>query len=278
MTDTHQFNLVTLNAFGVPTVRTRTRLRSLARELNDRALHVVCLQEVQMHRYVPIFNEGLTNFPYASWEPYLYAPKGGLMTLSREAQESAAFLPFKARGWLLGPTIADWMLFKGMLITRLTHRRVPITVINTHLAANYSGNWSPSNRYAKLEALQLTQLAEVVRREDPRQLVIVAGDFNIPRYSWLYHEFLERSGLHDPLGDQQEPTYRPDSRLPAAFSAMLNVAIDHALVRLPPGLEATLTSTIILKDKVELLDGRTAHLSDHYGIHLRIEWPRGEAE
>ncbi|MBA3530804.1 MAG: endonuclease/exonuclease/phosphatase family protein [Ardenticatenales bacterium] len=272
--DLHQFNVVTLNAFGVPTIRTRARLRTIARELNDRALNAVCLQEVQLQRYVPVLSGAFSNFPYASWEPHLYAPKGGLMTLTREPQSSGRFIPFRNRGWLFGPIIADRMLHKGMLVCRLEHRGLPITLINTHLAANYSGNWERSNRYAKLEALQLAQLAEVVNEQPPESLIVVVGDFNIPRYSWLYEEFLTATRLHDPLGEVHDPTYRPHALLPAQVASMLNIAIDHALIRVPEGLAARYESVIILRDKVELVDGSHAHLSDHYGIHLRIEWPK----
>ncbi|MDQ4079047.1 MAG: endonuclease/exonuclease/phosphatase family protein [Chloroflexota bacterium] len=272
--DFHQFNVVTLNALGVPSTRTRARLRTIARELNDRALNAVCLQEVQWFRYAPLLFEAFTNFPYGSWEPHLYAPKGGLMTLTRQPQSETQFIPFEERAWFLGPSIADRMLHKGILISHLTHGNMPITLINTHLAANYSANWSRSNRYAKLEAAQLKQLSRVVNEQPNHRMVIVVGDFNIPRYSWLYHEFLDRTGLHDPLGEVEEPTYRPHPRMPALLSSLFSVAIDHALVRFPRGIGIRTESLIILQDEVELVDGRRAHLSDHYGIHMRLEWPR----
>lgn len=275
--DYHQFNIVTLNAFGVPSGRTEARLRTIARELNDRALNAVCLQEVQWFRYAPLLFKAFTNFPHAAWEPHLYAPKGGLMTLTRAALRNPRFIPFTERGWMLGPTITDRMLHKGMLISELTHGNMEITLINTHLAANYSGNWDRSNRYARLEAAQLEQLAVVVNGVPEERMVIVVGDFNIPRYSWLYHDFLERTNLHDPLGEATEPTYRPHPRLPSLLASLLAKAIDHALIRIPRGVEATYESLIILQDKVNLVDGRHAHLSDHYGIHLRAEWPRDKA-
>jgi endonuclease/exonuclease/phosphatase family metal-dependent hydrolase len=267
-----RFNVVTLNAFGVPSGRTRARLLTIARELNHVGLDAVCLQEVQLTRYAPLLGSAFTRFPYVSWEPHLYAPKGGLMTLSRHPQSHARFIPFDARGWFMGPTIADRMLHKGMLICDIVCGNVPITLINTHLAANYSGNWARTNRYARLEAEQLRQLARVVNEQPRENIVIVVGDFNIPRYSWLYEEFLAASGLHDPQGTFHEPTYRPSARLPASVAALLAVAIDHALVRLPPGMDCHYESTVILRDKVRLVDGRQAHLSDHYGIHLQVEW------
>ncbi|MGH2543737.1 MAG: endonuclease/exonuclease/phosphatase family protein [Ardenticatenaceae bacterium] len=272
--DFHQFNVVTFNAFGVPSLWTQARLRTIARELNDRALNAVCLQEVQWYRYVSLLWQAFSNYPHASWEPHLYAPKGGLMTLSRQPQYNTEFIPFDERGWFLGPTITDRMLHKGMLVARLQHGNMPITLINTHLAANYSGNWSRSNRYARLEAAQLEQLAQVVNAQPQERAVIVVGDFNIPRYSWLYHEFLDATGLHDPLGEEETPTYRPYHRLPSLVSSFLSVAIDHALIRIPSHTEVKYESLVILQDEVELVDGRRGHLSDHYGIHLRLEWPR----
>jgi len=42
------FNLVTFNCLGTPLIpNTHVRLRTIARELNDTSLDVICLQEVQ---------------------------------------------------------------------------------------------------------------------------------------------------------------------------------------------------------------------------------------
>ena len=76
---------------------------------------------------------------------------------------------------------------------------LPIVVLNTHLTANYSGDWRSDNRYTRNERCQLEQLAETVRAQSADTLVLVAGDFNIPRGSGLYHEFMQASGLTDPL-------------------------------------------------------------------------------
>ncbi len=67
---------------------------------------------------------------------------------------------------------------------------LPIVVLNTHLSANYSVNWDTGNHYARIEHSQLQQLAGIVRAQPPEALVVAAGDFNIPRGSWLYNDFL----------------------------------------------------------------------------------------
>jgi len=54
------------------------------------------------------------------------------------------------------------MLHKGVLMTDLVFDGQPITILNTHLTANYSGNWSRTNRYARLQQIQLRRLAAVV--------------------------------------------------------------------------------------------------------------------
>src|SRR4051812_33292422 len=73
------FSLLTFNCFGVPALTTRRRLLTLARELNQRADMVVCLQEVQAHIYRRLLMQETTHTACA-YEQHLHAPKGGLLT------------------------------------------------------------------------------------------------------------------------------------------------------------------------------------------------------
>jgi len=270
-TDSATLTLATLNTFGVPFARkTRARLATVARELNHPTLDVVCLQEVQMARYVPLLTQAFTHFPFAAFEPFIYAPKGGLMTLSRRQFEQTDFLLYRERGWWHTLSIADWMLHKGALLTRMTVFGTPVIVINTHLIANYDGDWSHDNRYAQIEATELRQLAGLVNRQDPAALIVVAGDFNFPRRSWLYHEFVEAIGAEDPLSDHTAPTFRP----PFLLDPSLAEAIDHVFIRPPRGVLIGHTAELLFEHKVRLVGGRRAYVSDHLGISVTLQWPR----
>jgi len=262
-----EFSLVTFNCFGGLAPGTRRRLRALAQELNHRPDSVVCLQEAQAHAHRKLLLEA-AEYPYTCFEPFSYAPKGGLLTLSRLPIEQREFVLYRAREIVRPPALMDWALHKGVLLTRVSAGQVPVVVLNTHLSANYSMNWSPGNHYARVEHSQLLQLAEIVRAQPPAALVVAAGDFNIPRGSWLYDEFLAASGMADPLAGSTRPTHRMPLRLPAHLAK----PIDFALVRLPRLAGVAVHSDICFDQMVPLPGGARAFLSDHYGIELRISW------
>src|SRR5215211_8204878 len=265
-----QFSLVTFNCFGAPAPNVRRRLLVLAHELNRRADSVVCLQEAQAHAYRKLLVQACIGYPFTCYEPFVHAPKGGLLTLARLPIEQYEFMLYRSREIVRPPALMDWALHKGVLLTRLSLANLPIVVLNTHLSANYSVNWSTGNHYARIEHGQLQQLAEIVRAQPPEALVVAAGDFNIPRASWLYNDFLRESGMTDPLAGDTRPTHRPPLGLPARFAK----PIDFALVRLPelPGL--AIESDLCFDQPIPQAGGRHGYLSDHYGVELRITWDR----
>lgn len=262
-------SLVTLNCFGVPFVNnTRARLTTIARELDSAPVDVVCLQEVQLSAYAPLLDRGFSQFPFVAFEPFPYAPKGGLLTLSRQPIQKTDFTLYPERGWWHTPSLADRLLHKGILATELTHAGQRIIVLNTHLTANYDGDWSPSNRYARLERVQLRQLAAVVNDLDTQSIVVIAGDSNIPRHSWLYDEFVEATGVIDPLVDDTKPTYYPLFALPGRYRQ----PVDYVFVRPPAGCELSASAEMLFEGEISLTSGGIGRVLDHTGIQLSLQW------
>jgi len=263
------FSLVTLNCFGVPVPSTASRLLALARELVRRGDSVVCLQEVQAHSYRELLVRACAPaYPSQAHAPHVHAPRGGLLTLAQQPITAQSFTLYTARGLWYTPALTDWVLYKGVLATRLLYDGVPVVVLNTHLTANYSGDWRPNNRYARNEWLQLRQLAAVVREQPPDTLVLVVGDFNIPRGSWLYDGLLAESGLCDPLAGDRRPTIRLPRGVPGRYAH----PIDFALLRAPalPGLRVE--SDLCFCQKIARADGQQIFPSDHCGVELRVSW------
>ena len=155
---TDSFSLLTLNCFGLWLPNTRRRLVALAKELEQRPYQVVCLQEIQLHKYQRLLVEGCLGYPYIQSEPYVHCPKGGLLTLSRIPIRSASFVPYEERGYWYTPMLLDRLFFKGMLIIKLTWNTVPMVIINTHLLANFAGDWGRHAMYARVEEKQLRTL------------------------------------------------------------------------------------------------------------------------
>ena len=261
-----EFTLITFNCFGIPGPLTQRRLAALATALNASDATVVCLQEVQAHPYRWQLTQGCRTFLHSAFEPHLHAPKGGLLTLARTPIDAVNFTDYHDRGQWYTPAIADITLGKGVLRTRFTIDGQPVIVLNTHLSANYRGDWISDNGYARTERRQLQQLAEIVRVQPFNALVIVCGDFNVPRDSALFREFLLASGLRDPMNEDTRATYRPLPGIPARFA----LPIDFALVRGPEGATLAAETQIIFGERVMFTPTAQGYLSDHLGLKLQV--------
>jgi endonuclease/exonuclease/phosphatase family metal-dependent hydrolase len=261
-----RLSLLTLNCFGVPTFATRPRLLALAEELNRSPYGVVCLQEVQAHAYARLLVAACSAYGASASEPFLHAPKGGLLTLARGPIKRREFILYRERSVVGPPALMDWALHKGVLLTEFAIDGRPVVVLNTHLNANYFASWGRGSRYAEVERRQLLQLAEIVREQPAEALVVAAGDFNIPRGSWLYDEFLAASGMCDPLAGDERPTLR----LPRGVPARLALPIDFTMVRLPVMGGLAVRSDHCLDQRLPLAGGRHGFLSDHVGIELHL--------
>ena len=264
---TRSFSLLTFNCFGLWLPNTRYRLLALAKELEQSPYQVVCLQEIQLHEYQRLLVRECASYPYSFHEPYLHCPKGGLLTLSRLPFTSTSFEPYTERGSWYTPMLLDRLFFKGMAITRLTWNDIPLVMINTHLLANFAGDWERRGMYAQVEERQLRQLAETVQAQAMDSIVIVVGDFNIPRGSGLYRDFLLHSDLTDLLAGDSRPTLR----IPFEATSRFSLSIDYVLVRIPDRYPVKIDCDLCFSEKYLIGHQRRGYLSDHLGIEVRIK-------
>lgn len=257
-------SLLSLNCFGTPLPTTRRRLKALAHHLEQSTLQIVCLQEVQLFTYRNLLFKALVSYPFQAYEPHLHCPKGGLVTLSRTPLATQFFETFVEQGsWYL-PTAMDRFLSKGMLISTLYWGEVPVVVINTHIVANYSGDWERRGVFTRMQEKQLRQLADTVDAQDSHALVAVVGDFNLPRGSHLYHNFLQQTGLIDVLAGDLRPTHRPPRGIPAHYS----LPIDFVFTRVPSSLSLQVTGDMRFSSKLNLTHKHHDYLSDHNAIEV----------
>ena len=262
------FSLITQNAFGLPFFLGWPLVLRLIEALRTQLPTVICLQEIQQNFYLPIFKRRLAEtHPYQTYEPFLYAPKGGLLTLSQKAVEGQRFTLYRQRGNWFTLSIGDWALHKGVLETHLTIKGRRIVVLNTHLNANYRGDWSRDNPYAQIEGQQVEQLSQVVRAQPENALVLLAGDFNFPRGSWLYDKLLAEGTLIDPLAGDRRPTYRPFAMLSKRYA----MPLDMVLVRKPPWPGLQIRADVLWLDQ---LPDRGGFVSDHSAVTLQATWPK----
>lgn len=268
-TERREISVLTMNCLGlpVPVPGLRRRLIALGAAIAALGVDVACLQEVGRWRYLPLLRHRDNEWPAITTFAHPYAPKGGLVTLSRLSVDHNAYHTYRERGAPTSLHMTERYQAKGVQTTVL-QSDPPLVVLNTHLAANYSARWSYTNSYARVERAQLRELAEVVRAIPDDMLVIVAGDFNVPRGSWLYDEFRSATGVIDPLADATEPTYRPGPGVPLRAAQ----ALDHVFVRAPLHLELTMNAELCLGDPVWLAHGTRGYLSDHLGVKLHLRW------
>ena len=264
-----RFSLLTLNSFGLPFFVAWRRLPRLMRELHRHSASVICLQEIQQNSYLPLVVRGLSGYRHFAFHPNRFAPKGGLLTASRLALESSLFSLYHNRGRWLSVTFGDRFLGKGMLATHLRIGGRRLAVVNTHLNANYSGDWSPNNSFARIQREQVAQLAAWARAQPEDVLVVVGGDFNFPRGSFLYDELLATSGLTDPLANDPRPTYRPFSVIPSKWA----LPIDFVFIRVPPRLNVSVKADIITIEDTCAPIVRRRFLTDHCALTLVLTWP-----
>jgi endonuclease/exonuclease/phosphatase family metal-dependent hydrolase len=267
------FTLLTFNCLGLPRVGTRRRLLSLARELERAPYDAVCLQEVQAVSSRKLLIQACASYAGA-YAPNVYGARGGLLTLARRPITWNQYTSYRERGRWFSPAVMDWPLHKGVLGTVLALEDLAVVVLNTHLNPNSRGSWFSDNHYARTQRAQLHQLAEIARAQPATALVVAAGDFNIPRGSRLYDEFLPLSGLDDPLAGDLRPTYRPPPIIPKRYA----LALDFALMRAPslPGLQVQ--ADVRFHEQLPLIGGGIGYLSDHYAVELRISWAARDSE
>ena len=258
------FSLLTLNCFGTPVPTTRRRLLALARELEESPLQLVCLQEVQLVMYQKLLIQACASYPFQAFQPYLHSPKGGLVTLSRLPLLTHRFETYTEQGrWYL-PTVMDNFLRKGILITSLHWAEFPVVVMNTHILANYSGDWDRRGVFARMQEKQLSQLAKTVAAQPAHALVVVVGDFNIPRGCQLYSDFLQQAGLMDVLAGDRRPTHRPPPGVPAQYA----LPIDFVFVRLPPAHSLQISCDLRFSTKIQLDHKYHDYVSDHNALEV----------
>jgi endonuclease/exonuclease/phosphatase family metal-dependent hydrolase len=265
-----EFSLLSLNTFGVPFYLGYRRLERIAAEVTTLAPSVLCLQEIQQNAYLALLQRELPGYAYLAYFRNRFAPQGGLFTASLSSCPitSSEFYPFPNRGAWFSLGFADRALHKGVLGVNLAIQGQPVIVLNTHLQANYAGDWRPTNRQASIQLEQAQTLAELARGQPADAWVFLCGDFNFPRQSLAYQQLLAQSGLTDPLAGDPRPTYQPLPLVPAKWS----LALDYALYRAPGGEGGGAEVRADILPIVNTKARRPAQrfLTDHHALRLSI--------
>lgn len=263
-----EFSLLSLNTFGTPLYLGWGRLRRLSRLLDRSPAMVICLQEVQQNAYASMIQRNLISYPHFFYERHIYAPKGGLAIFSRVPFVHHHFEAYQARGAWYNISFPDWATYKGILSVNLEVEGLPVIVLNTHMNANYFGTWQRANPLAQIEQRQVQQLHQAIHALPNEALVIVCGDFNFPRNSFLYEELVAQNNLLDLLIDDLRPSYRPFPFVPSVWKTSL----DYILIRKPAQIDFKVQADLmVIEDATKLLPIQR-FLTDHNALMLQIRW------
>ena len=264
----NEFSLLSLNTFGIPFFLSSKRLERLASELDQLGPTIACLQEIQQNAYAPLLARHLPSYPQRAIFPHIYAPKGGLGVFSRVPLLQQRFEPYPDRGLRFFITFADWALYKGVLVVHLQIEGVDVFILNTHLNANYSGDWHHKNPLALVQLGQVQKVSSLLEEMPADTLTILCGDLNFPRASFLYNELVIQNGLTDPLSDDPRPTYRPFPLVPSRWKTSL----DYILFRIPQGKDFNVQADILPIEDSNQKSALRRFLTDHCALTLKVRW------
>lgn len=260
-----ELRLLTFNTLFRGNVQ--ARLEALAKLLAARSVDVICLQEVVRRRSLAALADARSQFPYVATSTVGPQVRGGLVVLSRYPISLASFERYRLLSRHDPPSLGDWLMQKGRLITRVDLPGGAIQVINTHLQSNPAGEWSRPNRWNRRQAAELLQLGETVSGTDEHVPLVVAGDFNTPPDFAPFQQFLQATGLLDSMAGDPRPTCRTSADL------LHPTAIDHLLVRSPVGSRPVVQAGLAFEnERAEGAGGHLVDLSDHFAICAEMKF------
>ncbi|MFF1822329.1 endonuclease/exonuclease/phosphatase family protein [Kribbella sp. NPDC058245] len=202
-----QLTVASLNTRGMPLRGSRLgeRYAAIGAVFEASDVDVVNFQEVLTYYHLRQLVRAMPSYRFVSFRRSVAGPAGGLLTLSRTAIARIDYthFPLPAAADVVGlPRLSRQQArLKGVLVTHLAG----VAVLNTHLLANFDGDWSETNRYYRLQHQQLTTLAHAVAALD--KPAVITGDFNLASNSPLYRTFIQDTGLLNAFGDNCPPTF-----------------------------------------------------------------------
>jgi endonuclease/exonuclease/phosphatase family metal-dependent hydrolase len=265
-----QLRLATLNVWALPeplSVDPLRRVRAIGERLPSLSADVIAFQEVWFARARRILVEagrraGLSH----AWSPEAQLGGSGLLVLSRLPIERAELSTFVLRGLPEQVTHGDYYGGKGYVRLRLATPAGPVSIVDTHLHAQYTAE--ASRAYVAHRAGQAVQLA--VGTGAVEEPLIAAGDFNFIPGSDEHSVLTGLTGLRDLAHEVggAEPTvlrsnpFRASSRKP-------DRRIDYVFVR--DGSAAA----VLARSAERIFAGRFGSerlaFSNHAGVLVELE-------
>jgi len=267
-----KLSIISFNTFAAPffahkiirsmfRTRVKERLQIVAENLKKENPDVILLQELFTYLNLQFVKKLLPDYALF-YRPFIYGPRGGLVVFSKLPIRTIQYIDFEEKGSLWNKSLTGPITKKGMLVAYC--QSLPLTIINTHLTQNSDHDWSDNNRYTKILIKQLHQITQEIKKIKNTN-VILAGDFNMPKTTHLYSDFLHITKLKDPFSHYQDSTYHTDM-IPFYTPKRRE---DYIFFQ-GDGLKCIQTSELF-RGKFLLADGTRAYLSDHIALKAQFE-------
>jgi endonuclease/exonuclease/phosphatase family metal-dependent hydrolase len=262
--------VATLNVWGLPPLAPRVpeRMAAIGNRLASLDLDVIAFQEVwaaDARRVLRAAGRrvGLAHF----WHKPESLGGSGLVVLSRLPIDSVRFEGFWLDGVPERLDHGDFYAGKGFVSIRLITQAGPVTVIDTHLHAPYSG--AIARQYRAHRIGQIVQIAMATRdTDDP---ILALGDFNFREDEPEYAIFTGLTGARDTAAelDHRQPTVRADNAYRRNSTSPRRV--DYVFVR--DGAERGIKPLSIERafDAPLSFQGQRASYSNHAGLVANFE-------
>ncbi|MFI5731830.1 endonuclease/exonuclease/phosphatase family protein [Kribbella sp. NPDC051587] len=258
-----RLTVASLNTRGMPLRGSRLgeRYAAIGAVFEASDVDVVNFQEVLTYYHFRQLVRGMPSYRFVSFRRSVAGPAGGLVTLSRTAIARTTYVhfPLPAAADVVGLPRSSRLQarLKGVLVTHLAG----VAVLDTHLLANFDGDWSETNRYYRLQHQQLTTLAHAVAALD--KPAVITGDFNIASNSPLFRTFIQETGLLNTFGDNCQPTFHEAYLRPRRPAH----CIDFLLLSAP---SITVKTTQLTFTTPLPMPGGPDYLSDHLGLQATL--------
>ncbi len=260
-------HIITWNLHGPPLAPRRAqRFAAAAEYILQQLPDILCLQEVWFPSEAAALVAQLELAYVVAEPPHGWFPgsQGGLLTFvrrrSRWAIRQRRFTAFHVEAPVWRIWEGDGYANKGFHQLELERDGQPLTILNTHLQAQYG-----TRTYAEVRSAQVDQFNETVAAIAPEIPVVACGDFNTAPDDAIYRSLIgtwldvtkgHRDGCHcGTTVMASEPTQW----------------IDYVLLRKPTW---TMRMVQIVRIESQAAD---APYSDHHGLNVKLEIDTGVA-
>lgn len=258
------FSFDTLRGF-LQSTNILQRINKIGELLEKEQADVILLQEVHTYLVLNLLKTKLRSYPYLAYKQYVYGPRGGLVIFSKHPFEHLEYTNYKRKGSLLNKSVVAHIIQNGILTIKI--KKQPIYFLNTYITPNMDYNFTKNNRFARYIEYQLRQLAYVIKQFSSQGDVIIGGDFNTDKKSYLYKTFTELSKTTDIFEKDTMPTKHQEF-----YPAHIQVERLDYLFHFGKTKPTVISSEHLFTKKIPLKNGDFSYLSDHVALKATIKF------